>query len=119
MAKTVLVTVLAFLGCFALIGLWLRALLRALTRGAEVLLNRSAAQAHRQRGDLTGYTEVTDVNRRALALRLRATAELALYTAVLAAPLFTPYGRYAWAAFGAVWTARAAAKRLATPNRTG
>jgi hypothetical protein len=117
MATTVLVTVLAFLGCFALIGLWLRALLRALTRGAEVLLNRSAAEAKRERGDLTGYAEVTDVNRRARALRLRATAELAFYTAVLAAPLFTPYGRYAWAVFGALWGVRTAAKRLASANK--
>jgi hypothetical protein len=117
MATTVLVTILAFLGCFALIGLWLRALLHALTRGAEVLLNRSAADARMQRGDLTGFAEVTDVNRRARTLRLRATAELALYTAVLAAPLFTRYGRYAWAVFGVIWGVRAAAKRLASANR--
>ena len=100
---TILVAILATLGFLALLRQWFRALLRSLKGGVETYIAKTTEHTRANRGDLTGMQDAQAVSRMARRARMRALVELAGYTALLATPLLSVWGKPLYAFCSALW----------------
>jgi hypothetical protein len=94
---------LAVIGFVAVLRLLAVALLRLLGRGVEVFLAREVSAQHARRGDLSALRAAETAQASATRARLGAIAWLALLTALLAAPPFTPWTRELYAVYAPLW----------------
>ncbi len=108
----VLLAILAVLGIVAVVARLVRALLRALGRTAEHVAAGHAVTTRAQRGDLTGLAEAGAWQTEARRRRRNAWLVGALWAVLLAAPLYTPWTTYIYAAYALLAGGQAVARRI-------
>ncbi len=107
----VLLAILAVLGIVAVVARLAGALLRALGRTAEHVAAGHAVDTRAARGDLTGLAEAGAWRTEARRRRRNAWLLGALWTALLVAPLYTPWTSYVYAAYALLWAGQAVVRR--------
>jgi len=98
-----LVLVLAIAGFLAASRGLARASLGLLVRGVEVVVAREETDIRARRGDLTGLSAADEHGALARRRRLASAAAVAFWGALLVAPLLTPWTRWLYAAWSALW----------------
>jgi hypothetical protein len=97
------VLILAVAGFAAVAVRMVGALLRVLTRGADVLVAREVAAARAQRGDLTGLEEANLARGAARQRRYVALGVLSIWAGLLVVPALTPWPNLLYAAYSLLW----------------
>lgn len=97
------VLILAVTGFAAVAARMLLALLRVLTRGADVLIARDVAATRAQRGDLTGLEEANLARGEARRRRYVALGLLSIWAGLLLVPALTPWPNLLYAAYSLLW----------------
>ncbi|HEX7119663.1 MAG TPA: hypothetical protein VF212_12785 [Longimicrobiales bacterium] len=96
--------ILAILGVAAASVRWLRSAVGVLRGGVEAYVAGEVARTRAHRGDLTGMEEASGAAARARRARGRSAAELALWTALLALPVWLlPSSAPAYATYASLW----------------
>jgi hypothetical protein len=97
------VRILAVAGFIAVAWRMLRALVRALTRSADVVAARSHAAVRAQHGDITGLQEADRARGSASRRRYVALGVFSFWAGLLLVPTLTPWPYLLYAGYSLLW----------------